>query len=227
MKVEDLMTTTVVTVRPGTPLKEVARILVAEQISGLPVVDGNGAVVGVVAESDLIAKETGTPLPVRRGRLPWRRHREGVPKFHGKVAGDVMTSPAITMEPYRSVAAAAQMMLDGRIHRLPIVGYGQLVGIVTASDLVRAFARGDEEIAHDLRDEMRYRLDIAGDPGEIDVQIDEAAVSLHGTVRRRSTISDLEEAAAAVPGVIEVRSELGWLDDDLKPTRNAGRHEYW
>ena len=229
MKLEELMSTALVTVHPDTPLKEVARTLLEKEISGMPVVDDDGAVVGVIAESDVIAKETGAPLPVRQGRRWLLRRRKGERplKFLGKVAADVMTSPAVTMEPYRSVATAAQVMLERGIHRVPVVRHGRLVGIVTASDLVRAFARGDEEIEHELRDELRYRLDIAGDPGEIDVQIAAAAVSLQGTVRRRSTVADLEDAAAAVPGVIDVRSNLGWIDDDLNPSRNVGRHERW
>src|SRR6476660_5279560 len=67
MKLEELMSTALVTVHPDTPLKEVARTLLEKEISGMPVVDDDGAVVGVIAESDVIAKETGAPLPVRQG----------------------------------------------------------------------------------------------------------------------------------------------------------------
>jgi CBS domain-containing protein len=195
----------------------------------MPVVNDDGAVVGVIAGSDVIALETGSVPPAPQGRRRFfRKGRVERPaKLHGRIASDVMTMPAITMEPYRSVGAAAQTMLERKIHRIPIVSHGNLIGIITASDLVRAFARTDEEIAKEVRDKMRYWLDLASDSGHVEVAIDSQVISLHGTVARRSTAFELAEAAAAVPGVIDVHSDVDWIEDDSKPARDFGLRVYW
>src|SRR5262249_17832378 len=147
MRVEDVMTTDVVTAGPETPLKEVAEQLSERGISGLPVVNAEGEVLGVISEADVPVKEART-APSRPGLLAWLidpADPRAQLKLEARVAGDAMSRPAITIAPYASTAAAAGEMLEQGINRLPVVKNGRLVGIVTRADLVRAFARSDAE----------------------------------------------------------------------------------
>src|SRR4051812_6842682 len=125
LNVRDLMTPEVVTVRPTTPIKDAARSLVEHRISGVPVVDDDGHVIGVVSEGDLIVKEQGTDSVERR---PLARifgdsasTRAQLVKALALTAGDAMTAPAITIAPDASVAEAAAIMTRSRINRLPVV----------------------------------------------------------------------------------------------------------
>ena len=146
------------TVEPLTPLKEVARLLVERRVSGVPVVDDDGTVVGVVSEGDILVKERDrqSPASLLGHLLEWdegnRLRREA------RDAADAMTGPAVTIRPSRSVSEAASLMLDRSVNRLPVVDqHGKLVGIVTRADLVRAFARSDEEIEREIREDVIVR----------------------------------------------------------------------
>ena len=164
MKVKDLMTTNVVAVGTETPLKDVADILSEFRISGLPVVSERGTVLGVVSENDILVKERGTePLRGLVGRLIAGDAVKLEAKLAAKTAGEAMTSPAVTITADRPVSAAAAEMVERRINRLPVVDEdGKLVGIVTRADLVKAFARSDEEIIRELRDDVMTRALQAG-----------------------------------------------------------------
>src|SRR5579884_409847 len=224
MKVEDVMSTDVVTVEPGTPLKEVARILAERRISGLPVVTAEGVVVGVVSEADILVKERG-PVADHTGALGWLFDARGAGdalKSQARAAGEAMTTPAITIAPYRPVAAAAQMMLEHGVNRLPVVRNDRLVGIVTRADLVRAFARSDRELAVEVREQVEYVVALGDDNGAfsgIDVSVQNGEVRLSGKVRRRSTAELLPAHLAKIAGVVAVASDVDWREDDTKPPR--------
>jgi CBS domain-containing protein len=133
MKVRDVMRTDVTTVERSTSLREVAKILAEHGISGVPVVDGDGNVVGVVSEADILMKERGPDLR-RRGwvaRLLDPPDPDAAGKLEARTAGEAMTSPAITVEPGAHVAQAAGLMTEEGVNRLPIVDDGALVGIVS------------------------------------------------------------------------------------------------
>src|SRR3990172_8960294 len=150
MKVKDVMTYEVVTVSPETSLKEVAATLVQHGISGVPVVDAEDRVLGVVSEGDVLFKERGAEAR-RGGPLKWMLDGASYAnslKADALSAREAMTSPAITIGPVPSLTEAARRMSDRGVNRLPVVENGVLVGIVTRADLVRAFVRSDEEIAH-------------------------------------------------------------------------------
>ena len=165
MNVSHIMTTNVVSARPDASLKEVAELLVEHGISGLPVVSGDGEVVGVISEADLLVKQQAA-RPRRKGWLASfldsTDAREQL-KLDARIASEAMTTPAITIAPHRTLSAAAQLLLEHRIDRLPVVQSGRLVGIVTRADLVRAFARSDEEVAAEARTEVEYSLALVGD----------------------------------------------------------------
>ncbi len=215
MRVQEVMTRDVTTVAPGASLKDVARALVARGISGLPVVGDDGEVVGVVSEADVLAKERPEPEePGPLARLVARRDPEAAAKAAARTAGEAMTSPAITIEPFWTIPSAAQIMLEHGVNRLPVVHQGRLVGIVTRADLVRAFARTDEEIAREISEQVSLHEALGLENGTIDVQVRNGETTLAGSVRRRTEADILPKLVAKVPGVVTVRSELTWTEDD-------------
>jgi CBS domain-containing protein len=215
--VNDVMTRTVVSVHPETPLKEVARLLVARRISGLPVVDHENNVVGVVSEADFLAKEQGpTAIPHRRlARVLGEsgETRAQLAKQGAITAGQAMTSPALTIESTRSMREAAQTMVSHAVNRLPVVDRGALVGIVTRADLMRAFVLTDDHLAETIRDKVLLRT-FWLNPVLFDVVVLNGVARIRGRVECRSTAEMIAEVVAIVPGVVGVAPELTWDFDD-------------
>jgi CBS domain-containing protein len=213
MKVSDVMTRNVLSVSPDTPLKEVARILSEKRISGMPVVDGDGRVVGVVAESDIVRQEQGA----ERDRGLLGRLVEGPPlALEAHTAREAMNAPAVTVAPDDELAEAARLMTEQGINRLPVVDGGQrLAGIVTRADLVRAFARPDGEIERELREEVLLRT-LWIDPAAVRVSVRNGEVTLEGEVEQKADAELLAYFASRVPGVVAVRSDLRWSVEDPK-----------
>ncbi len=218
MKVRDLMTSVVITVRPETSLKEVGTILARCGISGVPVVDADGRVIGVVSEGDILFKERGPAQ--RKGRLARRSdtHAKGDQlKVEAQTAAQAMTAPAKTIAAWRPVSAAAAQMLEEGVNRLPVVDdESRLVGIVTRADLVRAFVRPDAEIRREIRDEVLERALLLETPSVVTVAVDEGKVTLSGTLRMRTDAELATTLVARVPGVVEVDSSIEWQEDNLK-----------
>lgn len=216
MKVQDVMTHEVLCVAPEATLKEVATVLVEHSISGVPVCDRDGRVLGIVSEADILYKERG-PQP-RRGRpLAWLVDSGGyaeIVKSAARTAGEAMTRPAVTIDPARPVSEAATLMLKSRVNRLPVVKADRLLGIVTRADLVRAFTRTDAEIEHEIRaDVLDHVLLLA--PGDVSVVVTEGQVQLGGFVERRSDAEILPRLTARVAGVVGIDSDVEWRLDDL------------
>jgi CBS domain-containing protein len=215
MRVDQLMTIAVKTVAPGTPLKTVAAILVESRISGAPVCDVDGRVLGVVSEADFLLKERGVER--RGGLLSWvvtQPDPETAAKAGARTAAEAMSSPAITISPYRSVHEAARLMLEHGINRLPVVKEDRLVGIVTRADLVRAFDRPDHMIALEIGSDVLERT-LWIPAGAVQVSVERGEVTLRGEVEGRSDAALIERLVARVPGVVGVTSELTWRVDDL------------
>ena len=210
MKIHDLMRTDVVTVTPSTSLKDAAALLVEHGISGLPVCDEDGNVVGVVSEADILVKEGGTSE--REGLLAWVLGGD-VPaeaaKFHARTVGEAMTSPAITIGPHRPVASAAREMVEHGIKRLPVVDLGgTLLGIVTRFDLIRAFVRSDQEIEADIRTETLHGALWLDGADRVEVTVQDGEVWLSGEVESGTDVQLVESLVAKTPGVVAVHSEL-------------------
>jgi CBS domain-containing protein len=219
VKVRDLMTTEVVTVGPETPLRDVARILADNRISGLPVVDAQGDVLGVVSEADIVMKAKGTEEG-KGGFLSWL-FLEGVEaedKLAARTAGEAMSAPAIVIEPDRPVHEAAATMTEMGVNRLPVVEDGKLVGLVTRADLVRAFTRSDAEILTEIREEVILRT-FWIPPETVTVQVRDGLVTLVGRLETRFEAEALPRFVARVPGVVGVDSTLTWQFEDRKPER--------
>ncbi|HEY9747139.1 MAG TPA: CBS domain-containing protein [Allocoleopsis sp.] len=146
--VADVMSRNPITVKPETPLQEVVQILAERRISGLPVVDGSGKLIGVVSETDLMWQETGATPPAYIMLLdsviylenPARYERD-LHKALGQTVGEVMSRDPVTTHPDQPLQEAARLMHERSIHRLPVLdGSGQVVGILTRGDIVRAMA---------------------------------------------------------------------------------------
>ena len=215
MRVEDVMTAEVATVKPEASLKDAARELTGRRISGMPVVDDDGRVIGVISEADVLAKEEPEQEPRAGaiGRLLDRGREEPAEKG-AMVVREAMTSPAITIEPHWPVAMAAQQMIEGGVNRLPVVRQARLVGIVTRADLVRAFARSDQQITGDIREMVALQQELWRDQQPVEVRIESGEVTLAGEVRRRDEAMLLPKMVRTVPGVVSVRSELTWSEED-------------
>lgn len=217
--VREVMTTPVVTVRRTTPLKDVAQLLVENRVSGLPVVDVDGTVLGVVSEADFLVKESGEGAvrhrPLARILGDSRTSRSQLDKVHATRTADAMTAPAITIEPGRPIGEAARLMTLRNVNRLPVVEDGRLVGIVTRADLVRAYVRTDEELAETIREDV-IRRTLWLDPAAFAVEVKDGIASISGHVQRRSTADMVAHATAVVPGILEVEASITWSLDDSK-----------
>ncbi|MFN0153847.1 MAG: CBS domain-containing protein [Gaiella sp.] len=208
MKVRDVMTTPAHFVAPDLPLKEAAAILARERISGLPVVAADGEVVGVLSEGDVVAKIAKTE---RKGGLLawfldprdlWLEERAGAVTVE-----DAMTVPPVTITPVRPVTEAANLMIASDVNRIPVVDEGKLVGIVTRADLVRAFTRTDEDIRHEIQDDL-LRKTMWLEPTDVSVAVEAGRVTLSGRVETESDAELLPRLVRRVPGVVEVESTV-------------------
>jgi len=207
MKVRDVMTQNVYTATPELSLKAVATRMLQYGISGMPVVSGD-RVVGVVSETDILFKER--VAPDRKGLVDWLVHYGEDPplaKLDARTTGDAMTTPAVTIGPNRSVADAATLMLDLGIDRLPVIDGDELVGIVTRSNLVRAFIRDDAEIERDIRQAGVLRR-LWMDPAQVEISVEDGNVVLDGRVDTPQLADALVAFAEQTPGVISVESRL-------------------
>jgi CBS domain-containing protein len=206
MRVDEIMTREVVSVPPEMSLKDVARVLAARGISGVPVCDAMGAVLGVVTEADILRKEEGVDPELGR-TLTWlvTRLDDELSKVGARTAADAMTSPALTVRPGQSTADAARLMVDRRINRVPVVADGKLVGIVSRADLVRAFTRSDEEVEREIREDVLLRVMLLN-PRGFGVYVHDGSVSLCGEVASRDDARMLVRCVRRVPGVVDVRA---------------------
>jgi CBS domain-containing protein len=209
MKVADVMNRDVVVVSPRMPLKEVARVLVNRHFSGVPVVDDDGKVLGVVSEGDILAKERN---PAEAASIFGRalELENWSAKHEARDAGAAMTAPAVTIRPERMVSEAAALMLDRGVNRLPVVDDdGKLIGIVTRADLVRAFVRDDSEIEREIRDDVLLRT-MWESPDDFRVRVRSGEVRLAGKVHDAHSAGTFVRLVERVPGVVSIRSRITW-----------------
>jgi CBS domain-containing protein len=213
-RIESVMTTEVVTVRPSTQFRELVDLLQRKRISALPVVDQDGRLIGIVSEADLLIKQGYPHGGGDSGVIDALRHRERLGKAAGICALDVMTRRVVSVPLGTDVATAAKLMIRLGIKRLPVVNaLGILVGIVTRGDLLKVFLRPDQAIAWEVAHEIvGDRLGIP--PGAVTVQARHGVVSLTGGVKRRSQVDELVRQAQAVNGVVGVDARLTWEVDD-------------
>ena len=206
--VKDVMTAEVVAVRRDTSFKEMAAVLRRYRVSALPVVDDAGRVIGVVSEADLLAKEALADP----GMMTEVLHHKDVRKAEGLTAGDLMTRPAVTAAPEDPVEQAVRMMHFMRVKRLPVVSSGgQLVGIISRSDVLAVFDRPDEDIRKEIADTM-LRHEFLIDPRLFSVTVESGVVTMEGHPETAALGHALVRKARHVPGVVAVRDRLTYPD---------------
>jgi CBS domain-containing protein len=227
MNVSDIMTKPVISVTPETAIGEVARLMLRHRISGLPVVDREGAVVGVITEGDLLRRvETGTQ----------QRHRHWVELLIGpgrlakeyalanaRRAGEVMSTDIVSVTPQAALDDVVGLMERHHVKRLPVIDGGKLVGIVSRANMVRALVHnlaksaatpgkgiGDEEIRE------RVAAEIAKQPwgprSSVDVRVAAGIVELHGSITDERERTALRVLAENISGVSAVRDHLVWVE---------------
>ena len=214
MKVIDVMTTSVLTARTDMGLKEAARTMINAGISGLPVVDDDGRIVGIITEADFVEAEADRSWG-RRRRLLDALFGERKPNEAVNV-GDAMSKNPICVDRDSDLTEAARKMTEQGVKRLPVVNPdGMLEGIISRADVMSAFARPDEVIADEIEQDVVRRIMML-DPGEIDVDVDEGVVTIRGTVPNRSDARLLEELICRLDGVVRCQSDLSWAYDDTR-----------
>lgn len=220
MNAGDVMTRDVVTVTPDTPVGEIVRLMLSHGISGVPVVDDGRHVVGVVSEGDLLRRaELGTEK--RRGG--WKTFFTGTEalagdyvRSHGALARDVMTHDVVCVQADTPLADIADLMEDRNIKRVPVLADGVLVGLVSRSNLLRAFASLAEAKPGAAGDDAAIRAALLAElkthpwtrRTENSMVVTDGVVHLWGVAAGPEESRALELLAGRVPGVAGVRNHL-------------------
>ncbi len=225
MRVDEVMTTAVATVRADASLGDAIAIMEARHVSGLPVVDGKDALVGMLTEGDLLKRiETGTAVHRRAGWLDLvlgsGRGASDYVRTHSRYVGDLMSHDVLTATEGTSLEEVVALMEKRRVKRLPIVRDGRLVGIVSRADLVRVIGRAlkveamggsaDALIQERLQSDLgRQRWFIAGD---VTFTVEAGVVTFKGVFSDQQTPAALRVAAQNIAGVTAVEDKLEWID---------------
>jgi CBS domain-containing protein len=206
--VKDIMTADVVAVRADAPYRNMAAMFRLHRVSGFPVVDDDGKVVGVVSESDLLAADALGPAAAGHpGRPAWRPRRKQ-PQAGGPTAGDLMSRPAVTIGRDELARRAARLMYSHKLRRLPVVDRdGRLVGILSRADVLSVFARPDEEIRREIVQDV-----IADgfflDPAPFTVTVKDGIVTLAGVLGSGILGANIADQVQHLEGVVAVRDRF-------------------
>lgn len=207
MTVEEVMTRPVVVVRTGATFCVMANLLRRHRISGLPVVDDDGRVVGVVSESDLLRRLVRAEMvrvfadEAHVTASGWQS------RATAETAGGLMSQPAISTTPAASLDEALRLMHRHGVRRLPVTDErAHVVGIVTRTDLLQPFAGTDQELDDELRTRVLPRLGV--DPRQIRLEIDAGNVVMGGTLSDTEQVARVEEGVRDTPGVVYIESRL-------------------
>jgi CBS domain-containing protein len=213
MRVLDVMNTTVISVKPEMTVRDAAKVLVDHGISGAPVLDASGCLVGMLSEGDLIHRtelETG-----ERRRSWWLDHlsasRDAVDyvKSHGLAVADVMTQDVVSVDETAPLSEVANLMETRHIKRLPVLRDGQLVGIVSRANLVQALASAPQEAGPEVTPsdrEIRAMLmgELSGHPWAFagrNIVVRDGVIHLWGVIWSTDAVQAMRVAAQGIPGV--------------------------
>ena len=199
MQVVDLMTTDVITVSRETGIRDAARLMFRNRVSGLPVTSPDGSLIGIITEADFLRLEV--------------ERQEGANEL-GETVGDVMSAGVVTTGPDTEVYDAAKMMTFQDIKRLPVVDEeSRLLGIISRADIVSVFTRPDDVIEDEIREDLIRRV-LFIDPDELNVTVANGVVTFVGEIGTRNEARLLVELASRLDGVLHVESKLVWRFDD-------------
>jgi CBS domain-containing protein len=207
--VKDVMTPRVVSVTKDTSFRAMAVALREHRVSAFPVLDDDGKVIGLVSEADLLVKEALSSEPegmpgMIAGLLRSKEHYKAL----GTTAGELMTSPAVTVTPDDTLKRAARLMYTRKVKRLPVVdANGRLVGIICRSDLLSVFDRSDEDIRREILDQVIQGA-LHTDPATFFVEVKDGIVTLGGAAETSEFGHEVVEAVRHVGGVVAVRDRL-------------------
>lgn len=204
--VSDVMTHTVAAIGRKANFKEIVQLMEQWKVSALPVLEGEGRVIGVVSEADLLPKEEFRDSdPDRYTQL---RRLSDLAKAGAVTAEDLMTAPAVTVQANATLAQAARTMAHAKVKRLPVVDeVGLLEGVVSRGDLLKVFLRDDEDIAEEVRREVVSYL-FRAPLSPVRVRVHDGVVTLAGRVRDTSLVPVAARLVRAVEGVVDVEFEL-------------------
>jgi len=212
MRARDVMTRAVATTTPDTTVEKVSQMLINLRISGVPVLDRNGQLVGIVTEGDLLRRvETGT----ERRRSRWSglfsansRLAEEYIKSHARRVEDIMTWEVVSVEELATLGEIAELMDTKRIKRVPVVHNGKIVGIVSRADLLQVLASGgtttaDEDSDRLIRERLlaELRKQEWANPAESNVVVADGVVHFWGTVGSEEERTALRVVAENIAGV--------------------------
>lgn len=221
MRAHQIMTRSVITIAPDATILEAARTMLQHHVSGLPVVDAAGKLLGIVSEGDFIRRsEIGTPR--KRGR--WLKVLLGdsavdYVREHGRRVSDVMTSDPVTITEDATLEQIVDAMETNGVKRLPVMKDGRLVGLVSRANLMQAVASLAREIPDPTADDdhIRSRVVAAIDkndwsPFGLNVIVRDGIVHLSGMITDERSRQAAVVAAQNVAGVIKVHDHLCWVD---------------
>jgi len=193
------MTTDVITVSGETGIRDAARLMFRNRVSGLPVTTSDGTLAGIITEADFLRLEV--------------ERQEGSTEL-GETVGDVMSPGVVTTSPDTEIYDAAKMMTFQDIKRLPVVDDdARLLGIISRADIVSVFTRPDDVIEDEIREDLIRRV-LFIDPDQMNVTVANGVVTFVGEVGTRNEARLLSELASRLDGVLHVESELAWRYDD-------------
>jgi CBS domain-containing protein len=224
MKAKDIMTSRVVSVEADIPILQAVRIMLQRRVSGLPVVDNDGHLVGIITEGDFLRRaETGT----QRRRPRWLEFLVGPGRLaaeytrsHGRKVGEVMTRDPVTVTEHTALEDIVKLMEKRQIKRVPVVLGPYVVGIVSRANLLHALASVAREAKPAEQDDeaIRARLveELEKQPwapvAVINPIVRNGVVELWGTITDERERQALVVAAENIPGVKAVRDQLAWID---------------
>ncbi|MGD3110667.1 CBS domain-containing protein [Streptomyces sp. YGL11-2] len=203
--VSDVMTQPVAAVDHEARFKEIVETLRRWRVSAVPVLSGERRVIGVVSEADLLPKEAFREAD--SDRLERLRQSDDVRRAEAVTAGELMTSPAVTVHADATLAQAARTMARASVKRLPVVDEGGLlVGIVSRADLLKVFLRSDDELAREVREVLGTLF--AAPAKDLEVTVADGVVTLSGHSRDRSLIPVVARLVRGIEGVVDVDFDL-------------------
>jgi CBS domain-containing protein len=216
--VKDVMTTRVISVTRATSFQALAAALREHRVSAFPVLDDEGKVIGVVSEADMLAKEALDSEPDGMpGMIAGMLRRKEHEKARGTTAGELMTSPPVTVKPDDPLERAARLMYTRKVKRLPVVdANGHLVGIISRSDVLSVFDRPDEDIRREILDQVIQR-DLRTDPAVFTVAVKDGIVTLGGAAETSEFGDEIVQQVRHVLGVVAVRDRFSYPGPPERP----------